>query len=219
AARIARDQHVIGMRLDDAGGDRADADLGHELHADPGVRIRVLQVVDELREILDRVDVVVRRRADQPDARRRVADPRDRLVDLAARQLAALAGLRALRHLDLQLVGVREIPDCDAEAPGRDLLDRRAARVAGRQRLEARRVLAAFAGIALAAQAIHRDRERLVRLGGDRAEAHRAGAEALHDLARGLDLVERNRWTCDARLEVEQAAQRARLARRLVHVL
>jgi hypothetical protein len=34
--------------------------------------VGVLQVVDELREVLDRVDVVVRRRRDQPHARRRV---------------------------------------------------------------------------------------------------------------------------------------------------
>src|SRR5690606_4766746 len=143
---------------------------------------------------------------------------RDHLVDLASGQLAALAGLCALRHLDLQLVGVREIPDRDAEAARRDLLDRRAARIARRQRLEARRILAALAGIALAADAVHRDRERLVRLGRDRAEAHRARAEALHDLARGLDLVERDRRSRDAVLEVEEAAQRARLACLLVHV-
>ena len=65
AAVVARDQHVVGVRLHDAGGDRADADLGDELHADARRRVRVLQVVDQLRQILDRVDVVVRRRADQ----------------------------------------------------------------------------------------------------------------------------------------------------------
>ena len=73
-----------------------------ELHADARAAVGVLQVVDQLREVLDRVDVVVRRRRDQADARRRVAHARDRLVDLVAGQLAALAGLRALRDLDLQ---------------------------------------------------------------------------------------------------------------------
>ena len=38
------------------------------------LRVGVLQVVDQLRQVLDRVDVVVRRRRDQADARRRVAD-------------------------------------------------------------------------------------------------------------------------------------------------
>ena len=41
----------------------------------------------------------------RPDARHRVAQPADVFADLAAGQLAALAGLGALRHLDLQLVG------------------------------------------------------------------------------------------------------------------
>jgi hypothetical protein len=47
-----------------------------------------------------------------------------------ARQLAALAGLGALGHLDLQLVGVGKVEDVHAEAAGGDLLDRRAAQVA-----------------------------------------------------------------------------------------
>jgi hypothetical protein len=35
AAFEARDRHMIGARLGDAGGDRADADFGHQLHRDP----------------------------------------------------------------------------------------------------------------------------------------------------------------------------------------
>ena len=84
------------------------------------------QVVDQLLEVLDRVDVVVRRRRDQPDARGRAADPRDVVVDLVARQLAALARLGALGHLDLDLVGVDQVVDRHPEAARRDLLDRRA---------------------------------------------------------------------------------------------
>ena len=103
AAVVAGDEDGVGVGLGDAGGDRADADLGHELDADARLRVGVLEVVDELLEVLDRVDVVVRRRRDEADAGRRVADPRDALVDLVAGQLAALAGLGALGHLDLQL--------------------------------------------------------------------------------------------------------------------
>ena len=47
------------------------------------------------------------------------------LVDLVAGQLAALAGLGALRHLDLQLVGVDQVLAGHAEAARGDLLDRR----------------------------------------------------------------------------------------------
>ena len=115
----------------------------------------------------------------------------DVLVDLVAGQLAALAGLGALRHLDLEVVGIDQVFGGDAEAAGRDLLDRRAHRIAVGQRLEAVGFLAALAGVRLAADAVHGDGERGVRLAADRAEAHRAGGEALDDLRRRLDLVER----------------------------
>ena len=134
AAVVARDQHHVGVRLGDARGDRADAGLGDELHVDPRARVRVLQVEDQLREVLDRVDVVVRRRRDEPDARRGVAHLRNPRVDLVAGQLAALAGLRALRHLDLQVVGVHEVLARHAEPARGDLLDGAPARVAVRRR-------------------------------------------------------------------------------------
>ena len=82
AAVIAADQHHVGMRLGDAGGNRAHADFGHQLHADARVAVGVLQIVDQLGQILDRVDVVVRRRRDQADARRRVARLGDPRIDL-----------------------------------------------------------------------------------------------------------------------------------------
>src|SRR5215813_10289953 len=51
----------------------------------------------------------------------------------------------------------------------------------------------AFASIAFAADAVHRDGERGVRLGRDRAERHGAGGEALDDVGGRLDFLERHR--------------------------
>ena len=144
-------------------------------------------------EIFDRIDVVVRRRADQAHAGRRVPHGGDDLVDLAAGQFSPFAGLGPLGDFDLQLVGVGEVPARDAEAAGGDLLDRRSLGIAVGEWLEAGVILAPFARVALAAQAIHGDGERFVRLGGNRAEAHGAGAEPLDDFGGRLDLVERNR--------------------------
>ena len=99
--------------------------------------------------------------------------------------------LGTLCHLDLQVGGVRQVDAADAEASGGDLLDGRArAGRLGRVVVEqAGQVLAALAGVRLAADFVHRFGERGVRLDGDAAEAHGAGGEAL-DNARGrLDLV------------------------------
>src|SRR5207249_757784 len=74
---------------------------GDELHVHARLGVGVLQVVDELLDVLDRVDVVVRWWRDELDARGREADLGDPGIDLAAGELAALAGLGALRHLDL----------------------------------------------------------------------------------------------------------------------
>ena len=74
----------------------------------------------------------------------------------------------------------------------------------------ARRVFAAFAGVALAADAVHGDGQRLVRFLADRAVGHRAGLEALDDRFDRLDFLDRDRRCGE--LEIEQAAQRAELS-------
>ena len=61
---------MVGARLGNAGGDSTDADFGDQLDRDQAVRIDVLQVVDQLRQILDRIEVVMRRRRNQADAGR-----------------------------------------------------------------------------------------------------------------------------------------------------
>ena len=62
AAVMARDLDHVGIGLRHPGGDRADADLGHQLHRHLGGGVDLMQVVDELGQILDRIDVVVRGR-------------------------------------------------------------------------------------------------------------------------------------------------------------
>ena len=76
-----------------------------------------------------------------------------------AGQLAAFAGLRTLRDLDLYDLGVHEILGGYAEAPGSNLLDLRNAFAT-----VTCRVLATFAGIGPRTDPVHRDCERFVRL-------------------------------------------------------
>ena len=208
AAVVAGDEDDIAVGLGDAGGHGAEADLGHELHADPRPGVGVLEVVDELGEVFDRVDVVVRRRADEGDSGGGEADLGDPGPDLVAGQLPPLAGLGPLGHLDLDLVGIDQIVAGDAEAAGGDLLDRAALAVAVGHRRETLGVLAPLAGVAAAAEAVHGDGEGLVGLGADGAVGHGAGGEALDDGLDRLDLVDRHRRQ-EAAAKVEEAAEGA----------
>ena len=143
---------------------------------------------------------------------------RDPRVHLVPGQLAALAGLGSLRHLDLHVVGVGQVVAGHAEPPAGHLLDRGAAQVTVGVAGEAVRVLAALAGVGPAAKAVHRDGQRLVRLGGDRPVGHGAGGEPPDDARRRFDLLDRDRLPCAGRvhtLDAHQAAQRHQ-PRRLV---
>ena len=181
AVEAGDDDHVR-MRLRDARGDRPDARLGDELHRDARGGVRALEVVDELREVLDRVDVVVRRRRDERRAGLRVPQARDELVHLVRRELSALARLRALRELDLQVLRAAQVLDRHAEASGRHLLDG-----AVLLRAEALGVFAALAGVGHRAESVEGECDRLVRLRGKRAQRHRPAHEVLHDRVYRLD--------------------------------
>ena len=166
AAVVAGNGDQVRAGLHHARGNRADARMRHQLHRDQRGRIDLPQVEDQLGQVLDRIDVVVRRRRDQADARLGVAQPRDHLVDLVPGQLAAFAGLGALRDLDLQHFGVDQVFRGDAETSGGDLLD-----LAALVGAVARGIFAAFAGVAAPAQAVHGDGQRFVRFRRQRAQA------------------------------------------------
>ena len=80
------------MRLGNACGNRTYTDFRHQLHADPRSWIGVLQVIDQLRQIFDRINVVMRRRRNQADAGRRVANARNDFIDFVAGELPAFTG-------------------------------------------------------------------------------------------------------------------------------
>lgn len=191
AAVVAGNEHVVGERLGHAGGHRPHPGLRHQLHAHPRPWIHGLEVVHLLREILDAVDVVMRRRRNEPNARGAVTKPGDEFRDHVTRQLAALAGLGPLHDLDLDCFGAHEILGGHAEARRRRLLDPAVVPIAVR-RVIVRRVLTAFAGVRARLHAVHRDRQRFVCLRGQGAERHgrrnEPGADGLHR----SDLFERN---------------------------
>ncbi len=152
----------------------------------------------------------MRWRGDQRDARHGVAQLRDIRGDFVARQLAAFARLRTLRHFNLNDVGIDQIGWRHAEAARSDLLDARDFIGA-----VARRIFAAFAGVGAAAERVHRFGQRLMRLRAERADRHRRGVKTLKQLAGRLDVVDMDRF--GARLQRQQIAQRRHWT--LVHQL
>src|SRR6185437_6655789 len=99
SAVVAADVDDLGLPLGNAARDVADPRLCDELDGDFRLRRDAVKIVDQLREVFDRVDIVMRRRRDQALTRDRAAQRRDFDADLVTRNLTAFAGLAALRHL------------------------------------------------------------------------------------------------------------------------
>ena len=207
AADMARDQDDIGMGLGDTGCHRADTGAADQFHTHPGARVDLLQIIDELSQILDRIDVVMRRRRDQRHAGGRMAQPGNQVGDLETGQLPALAGLGALRHLDLDFLAGVEILRRHAKAPRRDLLDHRIGIVAILIRREALAVLTTFAAHRFGADAVHRDGQRFMRFGRQCPQAHAGRDETLADFGDRFDFFD---CDCLGRHEIEQVTQRDR---------
>ena len=163
ATVVAGDQNAVGLGLSDTGSNCADADFGNQLDVDARFDIGILQVVNQLRQILNRVDIVVRRRRDQAHTRSGAACLGDLWQHLVPRELATFTGLSALDDLNLDLVGVDQVITGHAETTGSDLLDGGTAAVAVFVWSETIWVFATFTGVGLAADAVHRNREGFVR--------------------------------------------------------
>ena len=148
------------------------------------------QVGDELGEILDRVDVVVRRRTDVALPGLATTQRGDVGRRLPSGQLAALARLRALGDLDLELVGPGEVGRGDAEPRGRDLLDAGVTPATVGSRPVPGRVFATLAGVRRATGTLDPDRERLVRLRRECPDAHGRDDEPPGDRSGVLDRLE-----------------------------
>ena len=134
---------------------------------------------------------------------------------LVTGELAPLPGLGPLGDLDLDVVGVDQVLRGHPEAAGRHLLDGTPPQVAVAVRGEAVGVLAALAGVGLAAEPVHGDGQRLVGLGRDGSVGHRPGGEPGHDRVHRLHLVDGDRGPV-AGAEVHQPPEGGQMGRLLV---
>ena len=123
---MPRDQNYVGFSLGYSGGNSADANLADQLHVNSSGTVGALKVEDQLLQVFDRVDVVVRRRRNQSDTGGGVSGAGNPRVNLVRRKLTTLARFGSLGHLDLDVVGVGQIHRCNTEASRGNLLDGRA---------------------------------------------------------------------------------------------
>ena len=92
---------MFGLSFGNASSHDTDADLRNQLDRDPGLGVGTLEVVNELSQVLDGVDVVMRRGRNQADARNGVASLSDLLGDLVTREFTSLARFGTLGHFNL----------------------------------------------------------------------------------------------------------------------
>ena len=100
---ITGNQNRLRAGLGNAGGNCSHPCFGNKLYRNIRVLVGVLQIVDKLRQILDRINIMVRRRGDQADSRSGVTGFCDPGIYFFCRKMSAFARFCSLRHLDLDL--------------------------------------------------------------------------------------------------------------------
>ena len=122
--------------------------------------VRALHIEDQLLEVFNRVDVVVWGWRNQANASGCVTCARNPGVNLVVGELSTLTRLRALSHLDLDVISVREIHAGDTKTTRSNLLDGRTTCGVKKTRY----VFTTLTRVALGSNRVHRNCECLVGL-------------------------------------------------------
>ena len=128
---------------------------------------------------------MVGRRRNQTDAGRRAPTLGDVVTHLEAGQFPAFPRFRSLRHLDLDLVAVREIVGRDSGASRRDLFYGRTSIVA-----EAHRIFSAFARVRLFPPSVFMATANASCDSLECYQRHGPGDKSFNNLLGGLDVLQ-----------------------------
>ena len=233
-AVVTCNHQMVGLALGNTCCNRTDTDFRHQFHADVAMGRDVFQIVNQLCQIFNRINIVVRRWRNQAHTGNGMAQFTDVIGNFSTGQLTAFTGFCALCHFDLDLVGTGKVFSGYTKTTRSNLLDAAAQRIAGFQRqigfdvfctnhaferiallnwnafqlvAITGSIFTAFTRIALAADAVHGDGERGVRFGRNRTERHRASGKAFDDFFGGFDFIQRNGFG-GVDFEFKQTAQR-----------
>ena len=180
-AVIAGYQDDLGSRLGYTGCYGSHTGFGYQLHGDSCLGVGIFQIVDQLRQILNGVNIVMRGRRDQGHTGCGMSGLGDPGIYLSSGQMSALAGFCSLCHLDLDLLCTYQVTAGDAETSAGYLLDGRTTVESIRAYGQTVQILTAFTGIALAVQMVHGDGHGLMGFLGNGTVGHGTGLESGHD--------------------------------------
>ena len=124
---ISGDQNSLCSGLCNTGGYSTNTSLRNQLYGNIRIFICIFQVIDQLCKILDRVDIMMRRRGDQADSRCRMTGFCDPRIYLLCRKMSTFTRLCTLCHLDLDLFCRNQVTAGNTETSACYLFDRRAA--------------------------------------------------------------------------------------------
>ena len=142
------DNNQVGLSLYHTSSNSTNTTLCHQFHRNSCIRINILQIEDELFQILDRIDIVMRRRWNQRNTWYWVTGLSNNLVNLISWQLSTFTRLCTLSNLNLYLLGINKIFCSNTEATTCHLFGLTAQRYSVNGSVEAFFVLTTFTGIA-----------------------------------------------------------------------
>ena len=116
-------QDDLGSRLGHTGCYGSHTGFRYQLYGDSCLGVGIFQIVDQLRQILNGINVVMRGRRDQGHTWCGVSSLGDPWIYLSSGQMSALAGFCSLCHLDLDLLCTHQIAAGDAKTSAGYLLN------------------------------------------------------------------------------------------------
>ncbi|KAH3660385.1 hypothetical protein OGAPHI_006971 [Ogataea philodendri] len=122
---VSRNQNVVCLGLSDTRSNDTNTNFRNKLDGNSSSWISTLQVVNELLQILNRINIVVRRWRNQPDTCGGVPGLGNVVRNLVTWQFTTFTWLGTLGHLNLQLIGVSKVIRSNTKSTRGNLLDRR----------------------------------------------------------------------------------------------
>ena len=205
AAIVTRNQDDVGLGLGHPRGNRANARRRDQLYRYLTARVDLLKIIDQLRQILDRIDVVVRRGRDQRDSLCGMPQPSDQIGHFHTRQLATFTGLGTLGDLDLKLFTMVQVFSCYTKTARSHLFDLGRRVIAIWFRYKMRWIFAAFAGVGFCPDPVHRHVQRFMCLGAQSTQRHAGCHKPFPDGGNAFHLFQRDRFA--QRFDIQQIAQ------------